>query len=147
MAIKPVSKLLRSFAFSLSCTRKRRLLVSILAPPILGSQIILMTETLTMMLKKGIWHPPSLGIYLTVIVGSYIFMGMQSLLTALVMEYLVRPRANHKLVIILSSCIFGMLAGASISFLRSIPTVMFTGLFAGLILGLILATSFAADQN
>lgn len=146
MATKPVQELLPSLAVSLSRTRKRRLLVTILVPPVLGGEIMLMAEALKLTFKMGIWNSPSLGLSLTLALASYIFMGLQSLCSALVMEYWVRKRARHKLVIVIASSILGMLAGASVGLIGAITLFMSSGLLTGLIMGLILASTFEAGQ-
>ena len=150
MTNSPISKLvhsIHSLASSLSRTRKRRLVVSTLLPPVLGGELMLMAETIEIILKSELWRLPPLGFSLIVAGGSYVFMGLQSLISAFLMEYLIRPRANHEGVIIFTYCILGMLSGATLGFLGSFPVVMSTGLFTGLIVGLILATSFNADTQ
>lgn len=136
-----------TLAVRLSRSRKRRLLLSTLAPPVLGAELILVLEMLESLLMNGTITGFNPGLPLIIAVGSYIFMGVQTLVAALLMEYVVRPHARQKLTIVLAASILGMLAGASIGALGQLIIPVISGLFTGWLTGLILASTFAEDQN
>ena len=122
--------------------RVGRLLVGLLGPAIVGSFILMIFVFVSAGIKEG----PSIEIFQSVLKGFIIFLvagsifiGIQSLVYTIVMEFIVRPKVRLRKVFLVVSCMLGTASGSivgiifdDLSFLMTLGTV--TGLLTGVIL-------------
>jgi len=127
--------------------RPTRLLISLLGPPLLGSGFYV---NLMLLGEIFMGHPqdfPALAeIYLLsfwIIPAAFVFIGLQALVCALIMEFVVRRRAKSRLHIVVWSTLLGAASGLTLIGLIG-TSVFFAGLgmLVGFLLGLILARDF-----
>lgn len=127
---------------TLKLNRVGRLLVGLLGPAIVGSFIIMVFVFVSAVIKEG----PSIDIFQSVIKGfviflvaGWIFIGLQSLVYTIVMEFIVRPKVRLRNNYLVTSCMLGAASGSIVGiifddllFLITLGTV--TGLLTGLVL-------------
>lgn len=111
-------------------TRLRRLMFSVLTPPVAGGVILALIDILQAGTFASYW--PTI---LTIIFFSYIFMGLQSLVTGLILEFIVLRFASRQYQIVISSALLGTLAGATLAWMS--PIFIPTGVIVGLMVGLV----------
>lgn len=111
-------------------TRLRRLLFSVLMPPVTGGVILALID---------VWQAGTFANYwttvLTIIFFGYVFMGLQSLVTGLILEFIVLRFASRQFQVIISSALLGTLAGATLAWMS--PIFILTGAIVGLMVGLV----------
>lgn len=133
----------------LSFNRKGRLLISILGPPLLGGLVyaVLLLFLLFFFEEAPINDKIHGAVVLPIlsVIFAYIFVGVQALVTGLVLEYVVRRLATRKIHIVVSAAIMGLLSAAN--YRIDLPFIMFLGLSIGTCLGLFLSHSFQAGQS
>ena len=133
----------------LSDSRKGRLLVAILVPPLLGAlaHAVIILGLLFVTEKGPVTEKiitASILIVLTVI-WAYVIVGVQSLVAGLLMEYVVRRFATRKFHIVVTAAIMGLLS--SVIYRTDSPLFLLLGFLIGSCLGLFLSHSFQAEQS
>jgi len=78
------------------------------------------------------------------VIWAYIFVGAQSLVAGLLMEFVVRRLATRKYHIVVSAAVMGLLA--AVTYRMDSPFVMILGLLVGTLSGVFLSHSFQAVQ-
>lgn len=114
----------------LAKTRLRRLLFSLLAPPFSGVLAMLLADAI----RAGNFSI-QLPLIFAIILGGYTFMGLQSLVAGLIMEFVVLKYAVAQYQILLAGALLGALAGATLYTLT--PALIFIGLCVGLLMGMV----------
>jgi MFS family permease len=133
----------------LSFSRKGRLLMSILGPPLVGG---LVHSTILLFLLFFFEDAPleekifSIGVLVVLsVVWAYIFVGVQALVAGLLMEYVIRRLATRKFHIVVSAAVMGLLAAGI--YRIDLPFNLFLGFSIGTCLGLFLSHSFQTVQS
>ena len=133
----------------LSFTRKGRLLTSILGPPLLGGlvHVVIILVLLFFTEEGSVVEKFQVSVVLIALsfIWAYVFVGVQSLVAGLLMEYVVRRLATRKFHIVLSAAVMGLLASAI--YRMDSPFVMLLGLLIGSCIGLFLSHSFQPMQS
>lgn len=132
----------------LSSSRMRRLLFCTLVPPLLGSLSLIVliivgsiAENIYLGSRKNdLSEIDFFALVAFLVPFSYVFMGLQALLVALIMEFLVRKYAKRKWQIIASGALLGFLATATI-FSKALP-MLIIGSLIGSGIGYILSLAF-----
>lgn len=129
----------------LATTRLRRLLLAIVAPAILGSLISIIPELIDTLLGPQRFILKTINQGLILVPMAFIFMGIQSLIAALLMEFVVLRLATTRPQIVFSGAVLGTLCGATIAMLTPIFTLV--GLLVGLILGWVFSAALRPDPT
>jgi len=74
--------------------------------------------------------------YFTAVAYAFLLIGIQSLVCALLMEFLVAPRIRNIYLYLLVSCLLGALSGATVLMFIDRMYFIIIGVFVGLIVGL-----------
>lgn len=109
-------------------TRTRRLLLSALVPPATGSLVLLLSDLIRVGVFSIEW-----SMLVLVLLGSYVFMGLQSLVAGLIMEFVVLQYARASYQVIAAGVVLGALAGATLLGMSS--ALVLTGAGVGLMIG------------
>ena len=119
-----------------------RLLVGLLGPAIVSSFIIMVY----VFVSEGIKEGPSIELLQTVLKGfvlffvaGSIFIGFQSLVYTIVMEFIVRPKVRLRIGYLVVSCMLGAASGSIVDkIFDDFPLLTTLGAITGLLTGLIL---------
>ena len=122
--------------------RVGRLLVGLLGPAIVGSFILMVFVFVSAGIKEG----PSIEIFQSVLKGFVIFLvagsifiGLQSLVYTIVMEFIVRPKVRLRNAFLVASCMLGAASGSIVGIIfDDLPFLITLGTVTGLLTGLIL---------
>lgn len=122
--------------------RVGRLLIGLLGPAIIASFILMLYVFVSAGIKEG----PSLESFYTVVKGFIIFLvaglffiGLQSLVYSIVMEFIVRPKVRRRYAFLLTSCFLGAASGSIVSIIfDDLQLFIALGAVTGLLTGLIL---------
>ena len=122
--------------------RVGRLLVGLLGPAIVSSFIIMVFVFVSAGIKEGL----SIEIFQSVIKGfviflvaGLIFIGLQSLVYTIVMEFIVRPKVRLRNKFLVASCMLGATSGSIVGVIfDDLPFFITVGTVTGLLTGLIL---------
>lgn len=120
-------------------TRLRRLLFSLLIPPFTGALAMLLADGI----RAGNFSI-GLQVIVAIILGGYIFMGIQSLVAGLIMEFVVLKYAVAQYQILIAGALLGALAGATLYTLT--PALILIGLCIGLFTGMIFRPGLSAGH-
>jgi len=130
-------------------TRSGRLMFSIFAPPAIGSLLFIAPETISSLshnvsfdsIEKAVTDLFHAWIVFTAI--AYSVMGIQSIVAALTMEFVIRPRATNRAWFVFSWIVLGGLSGAT-----QLSVLLFLiGIVTGLIVGVCMVHSFQPSPN
>ena len=96
--------------------------------------------------SAGIKEGPSVEIFQSVVKGfvvflvaSSVFVGLQSLVYTIAMEFIVRPKVRLRNAYLAGSCMLGAASGAIVDMvLDDLPFLTILGAITGLLIGLIL---------
>lgn len=122
--------------------RVGRLLVGLLGPAIVSSLIIMVFVFISAGIKEGlsieIFQSVLKGFVIFLVAGS-IFIGFQSLVYTIVMEFIVRPIFRFRIVFLVVSCMLGAASGSIVDmifddFLSFTILGTITGFLTGIIL-------------
>lgn len=133
----------------LSFSRRGRLLATILGPPLLGGLayagllvvLLIFTEEAPVVEKIT----GAVALIALSITFAYLFVGVQSLVAGLLMEYVVRRFATRKSHIVASAVVMGFLTSATFNMYS--PFMMLIGLFVGACSGLFLSHGFQVGES
>ena len=122
--------------------RVGRLLIGLLGPAIIGSFMMMVFIFVSAGIKEGL----SIEIFQNVLKGfvilllaASIFIGLQSLVYTIVMEFIVRPKVLLREAYLVASCMMGAVSGLVIDILIDDPPFFsIFGTITGLLTGLIL---------
>ena len=122
--------------------RVGRLLVGLLGPAIVGSFIIMVFVFVSAGIKDG----PSIEMlqsvlkgFVVFLVAGLIFIGLQSFVYTIVMEFIVRPKVRLRNAYLVVSCMLGAASGSIVDIIfDDFPFVTILGAITGLLTGLIL---------
>ena len=122
--------------------RNGRLLVGLLGPAIIGSFIMMVFVFVSAGIKEG----PSIEMFQSVLKGfvvflvaGSIFIGIQSFVYTIVMEFIVRPRVRLRKAYLVGSCMLGAASGTIVDMIfDDFPFLTIIGTITGLLIGLIL---------
>ena len=122
--------------------RVGRLLVGLLSPAIVSSFIIMVFVFVSAGIKEGpsieILHSVLKGFVIFLVAGS-IFIGLQSLVYTIVMEFIVRPNVRLRNQFLIASCMLGAASGSIVGIIfDDFPFLIALGTVTGLLTGLIL---------
>ena len=122
--------------------RVGRLLVGLLGPAIVGSFVIMVFVFFPAAIKEG----PSIELFQTVLKGfvifsvaGLIFVGFQTFVYTIVMEFIVRPKVRLRSAYLVGSCMLGAASGSIVDMIfDGLPFLTIVGTITGLLIGLIL---------
>jgi len=122
--------------------RVGRLLVGLLGPAIISSFIIMVFVFVSAGTKEGLsidtFQIVLKGFVLFLVAGSF-FIGIQSLVYTIVMEFIVRPKVRLRNAYLLVSCMLGAASGLVVDVIfDNRPFFIIFGAIIGLLTGLIL---------
>jgi len=122
--------------------RVGRLLIGLLGPAIIGSFIIVVHVFVSAGVKEGLSIEMSQNVlkgFVLFLLAAPIFIGLQSLVYTIVMEFIVRPKVRLRYVYLVASCILGTASGLVIDVIfNDHPFLSIIGTITGLLTGLIL---------
>ncbi len=126
--------------------RYYRITIGVLLPPLLGFIPVGMYLAIDKALESSSIDMFSVfivaGGILMVLIGSYLFVGVQSIVYSLVMEFLVAPKVRSKKLAIFLSGAMGFLSGLLIS-----TGLSFLGLLVGCLVGWYLISHYQKSVN
>ena len=119
-----------------------RLLVGLLGPAIASSFIIIVYVFVSAAIKEG----PSIEMFQSVLKGFVVFLvagaffiGLQSLVYTIVMEFIVRPKVRLRNAYLIGSCMLGAASGSIVDMIfDGFPFFTILGTITGLLIGLLL---------
>ena len=119
-----------------------RLLLGLLGPAVIGSFITMVFVFVSAFIKEG----PSIEMFQSVLKGFVIFLvvgtifiGLQSLVYTIVMEFIVRPKVRMRNAYLIGSCMLGAASGLIVDMIfYDFPFLTVLGAITGLLIGLIL---------
>jgi hypothetical protein len=122
-------------------SRHLKLLIAFISPPILGSFILVGYDVL-LRINEGRFGTGDLLEQLETmpitIFFAFLLVGLQSMIYAILMEFLITPYVPKTCWFIVSSCLLGSCSGLTLLFLlpaEAAPQIIFTGATVGIIVG------------
>ncbi len=122
--------------------RVGRLLVGLLGPAIISSFVIVVYIFVKEGVKEGLstdlFHSLPKGFIVFLVAGSF-FIGFQSLVYTIVMEFIIRPKVRLRYAYLTVSCMLGAASGLVVDVVfDGRPIFVIFGMMVGLLTGLIL---------
>ena len=122
--------------------RVSRLLIGLLGPAIVASFILMLFVFVSAAIKEGPsienFYRVSKG-FIIFFIGGSIFIGLQSLVYSIVMEFIVRPKIRLRNVFLLTSSLLGAASGSIVGIIfNDLRFLVALGAVTGLLTGLIL---------
>lgn len=118
-------------------SRIKRLLLGVFLPAIIGALIFVIED----FFRSIVNDKPLVNyfeIFPFILLFAYMFVGIQSVIYSLIMEFLVNNRIKNNIVVVLLSTVLGILSG--IIFLRT--EFIITGAITGFVMGVGLRRSY-----
>lgn len=122
-------------------SRSLKLLIAFITPPILGSFILVSYDVLLRISEGRFDNDELLSQLVTMPIAialAFLLVGFQSVIYAIVMEFLITPYVTKTFWFMISSCLLGAFFGLTLLFIFPIeatPQLLFTGAVVGFIAG------------
>lgn len=122
-------------------SRYLKLLIAFISPPILGSLILVSYDVLLRISEGRFGKDELLGQLEAMPIAisfAFLLVGLQSVIYAIFMEFLITPYVTKIFWFMVSSCLLGAFFGLTLLFIipfEAAPQILFTGVVVGIIVG------------